>query len=55
MVRVLKPGGRLALFDIQHTAEYARELERLGLADVSLSPVSFLWCQPARSLTARKP
>lgn len=55
MVRVLKPGGRLALFDIQHTGEYARQLERLGLVSVSLSPLSFLWCQPARSLTARKP
>ncbi|MGA3023493.1 MAG: class I SAM-dependent methyltransferase [Bryobacteraceae bacterium] len=55
MVRVLKPGGRLALFDIRHTAEYARQLERLGMADVGLSALSFLWCQPARSLTARKP
>jgi SAM-dependent methyltransferase len=55
MVRVLKPGGRLALFDIRHTGEYAGQLERLGMADVSLSPLSFLWCQPARSLTARKP
>jgi SAM-dependent methyltransferase len=55
MVRVLKPGGRLALFDILHIAEYARQLQRLGMADVSLSPLSFLWCQPARSLTARKP
>jgi hypothetical protein len=52
---VLKPGGRLALFDIRHTAEYAGQLQQLGLADVSLSSLSFLWCQPARSLTARKP
>jgi SAM-dependent methyltransferase len=54
MVRVLKPGGRLALFDIRHTGEYARQLEQLGMNEVSLSPYSFLWCQPARSLTARK-
>jgi arsenite methyltransferase len=54
MVRVLKPGGRLALFDIRHTAEYARQLEQSRMADVRLSPLSFLWCQPARSLTARK-
>jgi ubiquinone/menaquinone biosynthesis C-methylase UbiE len=55
MVRVLKPGGRLALFDILHTTDYARELRALGLTDVSLSPLSFPWCMPARSVTARKP
>ena len=55
IVRVLKPGGRLALFDIFHTGEYAKVLQQLGLADVQLSGVSFLWCVPARTLTARKP
>ena len=55
IVRVLKPGGRLALFDILHTADYARELRALGLAEVNLSSLSFLWCMPARSVTARKP
>lgn len=55
MVRVLKPGGRMALFDIQHTKEYARDLENRGFRDVVLSPLSFLWCQPSRFLTARKP
>ena len=54
IVRVLKKGGRLALFDIRHTGEYADQLRQLGMAEVSLSPFSFLWCQPARSLTARK-
>jgi len=54
MARVLKPGGRLALFDIRHTGDYARQLRKLGLADVKLSPISFLWCMPARTVTARK-
>jgi SAM-dependent methyltransferase len=54
MARVLKPGGRLAVFDIRHTGEYARKLQELGLVDVSLSSFSFLWCQPARLITARK-
>jgi SAM-dependent methyltransferase len=55
MARVLKPGGRAAIFDILHTTEYAKVLQEIGLADVQLSPMSFLWCVPTRSLTARKP
>ena len=55
IVRVLKPGGRLALFDIFHSGEYAKVLQKLGLADVQLSGISFLWCVPTRTLTARKP
>jgi arsenite methyltransferase len=55
MARVLKPGGRAAIFDMLHTTEYAEVLQEIGLADVQLSPMSFLWCVPTRSLTARKP
>lgn len=33
-VRVLKPGGRLVVADIQATGEYARRLRELGMADV---------------------
>jgi arsenite methyltransferase len=34
-VRVLGPGGRLVIADIMHSADYARRLSELGLADVS--------------------
>jgi SAM-dependent methyltransferase len=34
IARVLKPGGRLVLVDIQHTSEYARALTDSGLRDV---------------------
>lgn len=54
MVRVLKPAGRLVVFDIGYTGEYAKELERLGMTDVHLSSPSFLWMLPSRTLTARK-
>ena len=48
IARVLKPGGRVAIFDIFHTSEYAKVLQQLGLADVKLSELSFLWCVPGR-------
>lgn len=55
IVRVLKPGGHTAIFDILYTADYAKELQRLGLEDVKLSGLSLLWCMPTRYLIARKP
>jgi arsenite methyltransferase len=54
IARVLKPGGYLAIFDIFHTGEYAKALEKLEFRDIHLSPMTFLWCVPTRSLTARK-
>jgi SAM-dependent methyltransferase len=54
MVRVLKPGGKLAIFDIFRTGEYAEVLEAAGAKEMTLSKTEFLWCVPGRSLTARK-
>jgi arsenite methyltransferase len=54
MMRVLKPGGRLAVFDILRTGEYAETLRAAGIQDVALSALRFLWCLPSRTLTARK-
>jgi arsenite methyltransferase len=34
MVRVLRPGGQLALMDIVYSAQYARTLRALGMQDV---------------------
>jgi SAM-dependent methyltransferase len=55
IARVLKPGGRLAIFDILHTSEYAKALQQLGLVDIKLSGFSLLWCMPCRTVTAKKP
>ena len=55
IVRVLKPDSRLMILDIFRTADYAKELERLGMADVVLSGTKLLWLVPTRHLTARKP
>jgi len=54
IVRVLKPGGHLAIYDIIHTAEYAKVFKDLGLANIKISGYSFLWCIPSRSITATK-
>jgi ubiquinone/menaquinone biosynthesis C-methylase UbiE len=54
IARVLKPGGYLAIFDIFHTAEYAKTLEQLSFEQIQLSPLTLLWCVPTRTLTARK-
>jgi arsenite methyltransferase len=54
MVRVLVPGGRLALLDIAHVGAYAAELRRLGcvVERVGFSPWIF---PPTRELFARRP
>lgn len=55
MVRVLKPGGRVAIFDMFHTSEYAKALQQFGLTEVNLSRFWLLWCLPCRTVTGRKP
>jgi arsenite methyltransferase len=54
MWRVLKPGGKLLIFDIFRTGEYAEILRENGANDITLSGMKFLWCVPSRVLTARK-
>jgi len=54
MWRVLKPGGRLVVFDLFHTGHYAKVLRDAGASDVTLSGVGWLWCVPSRSLVAKK-
>ena len=54
MWRVLKPGGRLLIYDIFHTGAYEKILRGQGATDVTLSGLAFLWCIPSRSLLAKK-
>ena len=54
MLRVLKPGGPLVIFDTAETGHYADVLRESGAQDVRLSPWTWLWCQASRSVAARK-
>jgi SAM-dependent methyltransferase len=55
IVRVLKPGGRLALLDIRHTKEYARLLQTSQMRDVKRTGPNFTFVIPSFTLTATKP
>jgi arsenite methyltransferase len=54
IARVLKPGGRVALLDFQHTAEYESVLRDHGFHDVLRSQRSFGMYPPVRAVTARQ-
>jgi arsenite methyltransferase len=54
LIRVLKPGGRIAIFDILHTSRSVEVLRRAGMEVRGLG-VDVLWLLPCRSLLAQKP
>lgn len=54
LMRVLKPGGRIALYDILHTSHYIEMLQRAGM-DVRILGHHFLWLMVRPSLLAEKP
>ncbi len=54
MARMLRPGGRLAVLDFRHTADYAETLRAAGLAQVRRSGLRFGVFPPVRIVTASK-
>jgi len=55
IARVLKPGGRVAILDIRHTAEYGRLLKECGFEGVGRSGPSFIFFTPTFTLWGQKP
>ncbi|HEV2615206.1 MAG TPA: class I SAM-dependent methyltransferase [Candidatus Acidoferrales bacterium] len=54
IVRVLKPGGQVALSDLKSVGLYADELRKSGMSNVRVSWPSFGTWPPSRIVTARK-
>jgi arsenite methyltransferase len=54
MIRVLKPGGELAILDILHTREYEKVMLAKGMKNLRRSPMKFLYCLPTRYIIAEK-
>ncbi|MGA8287563.1 MAG: methyltransferase domain-containing protein, partial [Acidobacteriaceae bacterium] len=55
IVRVLKPGGQLAIADIRHTGQYQRTLRFLGWTSLDRWFPNFLFVTPTRVLRGTKP
>lgn len=55
MVRVLKPGGRIGILDIEDTAQYVEELRKLGMQSIKRGSPSFIFLLPTYMVTAVKP
>jgi SAM-dependent methyltransferase len=54
IVRVLKPGGVVAIMDIRHGAEYERVFCDAGMSDVRRGDRSFMFVIPTETVSARK-
>jgi SAM-dependent methyltransferase len=54
LIKLLRPGGEIAILDILHTREYKKVFEEQGLRNIRRSPMKFLYCLPTRYLIAEK-
>jgi arsenite methyltransferase len=55
IVRVLKPGGQVALMDFKHVGQYVEDLKKYGIADARKSGLIFWIFPPVRVALGCKP
>lgn len=55
IVRVLKPGGQAAIYDVKHVSEYQQIFIESGMEQVNLSNRNYWFLAPTYILTAIKP
>lgn len=55
LVRVLKPGGRAVVWDLQHVPEYVRRLQELRMDDVRVSEQVTAFMAASHIVSFRKP
>ena len=54
LIKLLRPGGEIAILDILHTKEYRNIYEQQGLQNIRRSPMKFLYFLPTRYVIAEK-
>ena len=55
IMRVLKPGGRAVIVDIEHINEYMHYLRQNGVGELTKSGPNYLFVTPTHTLTFKKP
>lgn len=55
LIKLVRPGGEIAILDILHTREYKKVFVEQGLTDIRRSPMKFLYCLPTRYVIGVKP
>jgi 2-polyprenyl-3-methyl-5-hydroxy-6-metoxy-1,4-benzoquinol methylase len=54
LVKMVRPGGEIAILDILHTREYMKIFQQQGLKNIRRSKMTMLYCLPTRYVIGEK-